>query len=214
MRRFLLFLFWFMACTVPVQAAQKFQQEALFTGYNQSGYTWGNNGFERYLWLGAYKIRDRGQGTYVVEKDKQFIAYQCDISAVGPPLFSGCTKHGSILNSATSKHEVNISESAALTSNVFLGTMKEEIPPGDGGTTNPGDGGTGGGNVGGTLPDYTLTDDPTFLATLWNYTGSMFKLGMPLLMISVALLLIEPIAELIISAMKARRRKDDDDDDW
>lgn len=218
MKRILLFLFLFLAVTVPVQAAQEFQQEQFFTPYNQSGYTWGNNGFERYLWLGSYKITDRNQGVYLVSKDTDFSAYACDASTAGQTSYSNCTYYKASYNSSTAKYEISLSESGVSMSTVYFGVMKEvtepPVDPGDGGT-DPGDGENGGGgNVGGTLPEYSLMDDPVFSGTFWNYLGSVLKLGMPFLLIAVALLVLEIVLLLIIGIYKDKRRVVDDDDDW
>lgn len=76
----------------------------------------------------------------------------------------------------------------------------------------PDPGGGGGGNVGGTLPDYNLMDDPVFSGTFWNYLGSVMKLGLPFLLIAVALLVVEMVVVLLIDVSRSRKQKDDDDD--
>lgn len=70
-----------------------------------------------------------------------------------------------------------------------------------------------------TLPTVNIFDDPNVLQTLWNYLGSTFTLGMPVLLISVALLLIPQLWGLIFDTffyakggdeLESRRERDDD----
>jgi hypothetical protein len=216
MSRMLVVLLIFLAVAIPAQAAQEFQQEQLFTPYNQSGYTWGNTGFERYLWLGSYKITDRNQGSYLVTKDTEYSAYVCELSTGGgPPAYFGCSYYKASLNANTAKYELTLSESGVAMANVYFGTMKEvteppPVDPGDGGGTDPG----GGGDVGGALPDYNFFDEST-MSKFWSYMQSALKLGMPMLLIILAIIVLELVlVELIIKTWKKARNRKDDDDDW
>jgi len=65
-----------------------------------------------------------------------------------------------------------------------------------------------------TLPKVNLINDPSFLGTLWNYLDSVFYLGMPILLIVVALFVVELVLHMIIDIAKRRKEDDDDDDDW
>jgi hypothetical protein len=74
-----------------------------------------------------------------------------------------------------------------------------------------------------TLPMINLLSDPNILATLWNYTRAVVMLGMPFLLITIALMLIPRVWELIQTVFdkargRERRRNDEDDededDDW
>jgi len=70
--------------------------------------------------------------------------------------------------------------------------------------------------MGDTLPRINIFAEGNNLDTLWNYLGSIFYLGMPVLLIMVALLLLPQLFDMIIGAVKAASGKDEDDedDDW
>lgn len=67
------------------------------------------------------------------------------------------------------------------------------------------------------LPHVNYFSDPNTLQTLWNFISAIFPIGMPVLLITVAILCVGLVLELIPAGAllaKKSKRDDDEDDDW
>lgn len=67
-------------------------------------------------------------------------------------------------------------------------------------------------NNGDTLPKVNIFTQGNNLDTFWNYTESLFVLGMPVVLIVVALLVLEPLFEIIVRLFRRAFEKEDEEE--
>jgi|HigsolmetaAR205D_1030408.scaffolds.fasta_scaffold00586_17 hypothetical protein len=215
MKRWLLLFLTLFFWVVPVHAETTYKFDYHFNPWDPS-HPWFNGSGNSVLKLGAYEIVDTGDASsgYYFEVTNAYYPFavkECD---------TGCSSylHAQMSNG---KYVYRIEKFSAVGKKYEFYHVQENTNPGGGtgGGTPPDPGGgtppdPGGGRPGLTLPKVNLINDPSFLGTLWNYLDSVFYLGMPILLIVVALFVVELVLHMIIDIAKRRKEDDDDDDDW
>lgn len=213
-------VFFLLLITVPLAAhAEEFRLDAIFD--EQQTYTWSYSGSTyRETIIGEVKVANvlsGGSWNYhfmyrTPEMAPSYAVKECDSGGL-----NCVTKTGSPSNPPSfSQKGGKVYQIGRL----FPDPEPEPEPDPDPEPTpdpTPNPGPDPGGNVPGalTLPKVNIFKDPAILQTLWNYLGSVFYLGMPVLLIVLAIIIVGYVLHLVIDAIKAAKEKEkDDDDDW
>lgn len=223
MRKWLCLIVALLVFCNPVSAAESYKLQEVFD--TEQDYDWtAIDVYSSWIQLGGYHITQYSRSYKIQNSIAPFRVAFCTSRQISD--YSSCPTKDSLANSTVNYLTFNQSHISEGRHFVHILRLVDEEPPTPdpdptpdpepepGGGENPG--GDGGGNVGLTLPKVNILDDPVVSGTFWNYLGSVFYLGMPFLLIAVALLVVEMVLHLLIEVVKKAKQKevDDDDDDW